>query len=450
MEEVMSRRGANLALKVEYLPTSKIGVLPGNPRRHSATQIALIAASMAEHGNINPLLIDEDGVVIAGEARLEAARLAGMERVPAIRLRHLTAAQKRLYRIADNRIAEQGSSWSIPDLVAEFGRLEIEMPALDLQLSGFTLDDIDGYRDAQDAAEAASDEDAVPPAEVGPSISRLGDCWAIGPHRLVCGDATSAGTYLKLLGRERADMIFGDPPYNVPIVGHVSGLGKAQHREFVQASGEMSAAEFKQFLLTFMRHCVRFAKPGALHYLCMDWRGLSHLLSAGEAAYGQLINICVWAKSNAGMGSLYRSAHELVAIFKSSKASHRNNVQLGASGRHRTNVWNYPGMTVPSRARSEALAVHPTVKPLALVRDAILDVTVRGDIVLDPFGGSGTTLLAADRIGRLARLIELDPLYCDVILRRAAKALKVEPVLIATDETMDQVSARRAGEGADV
>jgi DNA modification methylase len=447
MEEVMSGRRTDLSLKVEYLPTSAVRILPGNPRRHSATQIALIAASMVEHGNINPLLIDEDGVVVAGEARLEAARLAGMERVPVIRLRHLTAAQKRLYRIADNRIAEQGS-WSIPDLVAEFDRLEIEMPALDLQLSGFTLDDIDGYRDAQDTAPGTSDEDVVPPRGAGPSVTQLGDGWAIGPHRLVCGDATSAETYLSLLGRERADMIFGDPPYNVPIEGHVSGLGRAKHREFVQASGEMSQAEFKRFILSFMRHCVRFAKPGALHYLCMDWRGLNHLLSAGEATYGELINICVWAKSNAGMGSLYRSAHELVAIFKKSKTKHRNNVQLGAGGRNRTNVWNYPGMTVPSRGRSEALALHPTVKPLALVRDAILDVTGRGDIVLDPFGGSGTTLLAADRIGRLARLIELDPLYCDVILRRAAKALKVEPVLIATGETLDQVESRRAGEAA--
>lgn len=437
------KASSEVRLQVEYLPIDRIKPFAGNPRRHAASQIALIAASMAHNGNINPLLIDQDTVIIAGEARWEAAKLAGFSLVPAIRIPHLSLAQRRAYRIADNRLAEK-AEWSIKDLTVQFELIAMEEPEYDLGLTGFSLDEIDAFND--NSLDPAPAQDEIVPDLADEVVTRLGDRWAAAGHQLICGDATAAGTYQRLLDRERPDMIFADPPYNVRIDGHVSGLGKHHHREFVQASGEMTDAEFQRFLLAFMMQCARFARAGALHYVCIDWAHVQALLAAGSVAYEAYINLCIWAKTNAGMGSLYRSQHELIAIFKKGKLAHRNNVMLGANGRHRSNVWSYAGMNVPSNARDATLGLHPTVKPIALVRDAILDVTRPGDIVLDPFGGSGTTLLAAHRAGRIARLIELDERYCDVILRRITQALGIMPTLVETGEPFDVVAIRRAAE----
>ncbi len=265
---------------------------------------------------------------------------------------------------------------------------------------------------------------------------------------MICGDATLAETYAALLGRERPAMMIGDPPFNVPISGHVSGLGKQKHREFVAASGEMSEAEFRKFLLAFMVQCARYCRTGALHYIFMDWRSLPTLLAAGQIAYDEYKNLCVWAKTNGGMGSLYRSQHELIAVYKHGKSPHINNVELGKHGRYRSNIWSYAGMNSFGAHRDETLAMHPTVKPIALVRDAILDASNRDDLVLDPFGGSGTTLLAADAVRRRSRLIEFDPLYCDVIVRRAEQALGLTATLAATGESFADVASAR--ENADV
>ncbi len=400
-----------LRLSVSYLALGEIKPYANNPKVHSPKQIAALARSISANGFVNPILVDENNEVIAGHGRLEACKLAGLDEVPVIHLGHLSAAQKKAYRIGDNRLAEIGVEWS-------FEALEVEADAIltldvdfDFGSTGFDLDDLERRRDT--AAGADDFDDDVPVVDTI-SITRLGDIWQIGEHRLFCGDALQAESYSKVLVRDRAAMIFADPPYNCRIAGNVSGLGKHKHREFAQASGEMTEAEFQRFLLSFMMLCSSFCQAGALHYICMDWRGQRPLLLAANAAYDEQVNLCVWEKSNAGMGSLYRSQHELIAIFKKGTAAHRNNVQLGANGRHRTNIWRYSGMTSPSAERDEALAMHPTVKPVALVRDAILDVTKRGDIILDPFGGSGTTLIAADKVGRVARLIELDQLYCDV------------------------------------
>lgn len=414
---------------------------PTNAKTHSPAQIKLLALSIAVNGFVNPMLVDEQGSIIAGHGRFEAAKAAGLDAVPTIVLGHLTEVQKRAYRIADNRLAEVGSGWSMELLRLEVdGILELDAD-FDLGLTGFDARELDLSFDATASKQPEADPE-IPPVQQR-AVTRLGDIWQIGEHRVICGDATVADTYKHLLGRERAAMVLADPPYNVPISGHVSGNGKVSHREFVAASGEMTDSEFQHFLTAFMLCCARFSKPGSLHYLFMDWRGLAPLLAAGSVAYDEYKNLCVWSKTHGGMGSMYRSQHELVAIFKRGKAPHINNVELGKNGRNRTNVWVYPGMNSFTSDRDATLALHPTPKPVTLVRDAILDASNRDDIILDPFGGSGTTMLGADAVRRRSRLIELDPLYCDVIIRRCEEALGVVATLIPSDQTFAAVASER-------
>jgi DNA modification methylase len=246
-----------------------------------------------------------------------------------------------------------------------------------------------------------------------------------------------------LLGADRADLIVTDPPYNTVINGHVSGLGSPRHREFVMASGELSRREFQEFLSTACGHMAAFSRSGSLHYIFMDWRSLGDLLQVGEEVYGPLLNLIVWAKTSGGMGSMYRSRHELVLLFKRGKRAHKNRVQLGASGRYRTNVWDYPGANSFSATRKADLDAHPTVKNLNMIVDAIKDASDRHDIVLDPFGGSGTTLIAAERCGRRARLIELDPHYCDTILNRSMEE-GLDVRLSSSGQGFDEIRALRS------
>jgi DNA modification methylase len=262
--------------------------------------------------------------------------------------------------------------------------------------------------------------DVVPEISAGPPVSKIGDLWLLDRHRVLCGNALDPEAFATLMGEERAAMVFTDPPYNVPIDGHASGLGAIHHRPFPMASGEMDKAGFTAFLGHACRNLAAFSAGGSLHYVCMDWRHLDELLAAGAAAYGELKNVCVWIKDNAGMGSLYRSQHELVFVFKQRDGSHRNNVQLGQFGRNRSNVWCYPGANSFARSGAEGnlLALHPTVKPVAMVADAILDCTERGAIVLDAFLGSGTTVIAAERTGRRCRALELDTGHLDTAIGR--------------------------------
>nr|WP_269142338.1 DNA methyltransferase [Sphingomonas sp. IC-11] len=387
-------------------------------------------------------MADADGEIIAGHARYEAALRLGLKQVPVIVLDHLSEAAKRAYRIADNRLAEVGTRWSVELLRLEVDTIMELDAGFDISLTGFEAAELDIRFDAVDSKKEQADP-PVPEVQAS-AVTKLGDIWQIGDHRLICGDATLRETYTALLGRERVAMMIGDPPYNVKINGHVSGKGKNKHREFVVASGEMSDAEFRQFLLAFMAQCAAFSKAGALHYVCMDWLHLPQLLSAGSVAYDEYKNLCVWTKSQGGMGSLYRSQHELVAVFKHGTAPHINNIELGKHGRNRTNVWAYAGMNSFGKERDVNLALHPTVKPLIMIRDAILDASNREDLVLDPFGGSGTTLLAADAVNRRARLIELDPLYRDVIVRRAEQALGVVATLAGSGHSFAEVAADRA------
>ena len=255
-----------------------------------------------------------------------------------------------------------------------------------------------------------------------------------------------AADYAALLEGERVDLVFTDPPYNVPIDGHVCGLGRVRHREFAMGAGEMSQAAFTEFLAETLGAAADTCRDGAIAFVCMDWRHMGELLAAGRQVFAELKNLCVWNKTNGGMGTFYRSKHELVFVFKVGEAPHVNTFGLGETGRYRTNVWDYAGISSLGANRDEELAMHPTVKPVALVADAIKDCSKRGDTVLDPFGGSGSTLIAAEKTGRLARLLEYDPAYCDTILRRWEAFTGKRAMLAATGEPLEDVEERRINE----
>jgi len=414
-------KGTDRPLSVIYRNVTDLKLAPGNPRLHSRKQIRQIARSIEAFGFNVPVLIDAQMGVIAGHGRILAAGLLGLTQVPTISLEHLTEPQIHAFMIADNRLTEN-SSWDERLLAEQIKALsEVELD-FNLEATGFEMGEIDvmieglapGHQGQEDPA------DALPEIPANLQVSRSGDLWVLGRHRVLCGNALHGSSYQALLHDSRAAMIFTDPPYNVPIAGHATGLGRIQHQDFETASGEMSESEFTEFLTQALAHTAKHSADGALHFICMDWRHMGELLAAGRRVYSELKNLCVWAKTNAGMGSLYRSQHELVFVFKSGKGVHCNNVQLGQYGRCRSNVWHYPGLNSFSRNTEEGnlLELHPTVKPVALVADAIMDCTGRGDVVLDPFLGSGTTVIAAERTGRLGYGIELDPVYVDTAIRR--------------------------------
>lgn len=293
-----------------------------------------------------------------------------------------------------------------------------------------------------DAPDPADQVPIIDPSK--PAVSRLGDLWQIGSHVLLCGNALEKESYTRLLRGQKAQMVFVDPPYNVPIAGHVSGLGKLTHREFPMASGEMAPDQFTEFLRSAFGHLADFSVDGSIHFICMDWRHIREVSDAAGDIYRELKNICIWAKTDAGMGSLYRSAHEFV--FKNGSAPHINNVELGRFGRNRTNIWQYPGASTLGGNRAENLELHPTVKPLALVADAILDCSKRGGIILDAFAGGGTTLLAAEKTGRVGAELELDPLYVDVIIRRFEETFGIKAVYVGSGLEFDRVAEQRASQ----
>jgi DNA modification methylase len=429
-------------LTIKNLPTGNFKPNPNNCRTHSKRQIRQIADSIKLFGFNNPILIDKNNVVVAGHGRLAAAKLLGMTHVPTIRLEDLTPEQIRAYVIADNRLAEL-AGWDKSILSIELQNL-IAIEALvdfDVTVTGFDMGEIDQLLTVTGPDESDAD-DAFEAADVSKQVSQLGSLWQLGRHLVLCGDSTDKGSYAKLLGKKQADIVFIDPPYNVPIVGNVSGNGTIQHREFPMASGEMSEYQFISFLTAIFQMLVRFSGSGSVHFVCMDWRHVGELISASKQVYESLLNMCVWVKSNGGMGSLYRSQHELVFVFRNGKGKHRNNVQLGRYGRNRTNVWQYPSISALSKNGEEGnlLALHPTVKPVALVADALLDCSDRGDLVLDAFLGSGSTLIAAERTGRCCYGIELDPIHVDTAIRRWQRHTGDHAIDIATGKRFDDMS----------
>lgn len=398
------------SLAVVYRPIGDLKPDPCNARTHSKRQIDQICASIWEFGFTNPVLIDDQGVLVAGHGRLRAAREMGLAEVPAIELIGLTEVQKKALRLADNKIA-LNAGWDVEILsleLADIGTLDVDF---DLALTGFASGEIDVVlRAANDP-----DEEVIPAVPVEPK-TKLGDVWILGDHRIGCGDGRDAEFLRRLVGEGSIDAAFLDPPYNVKINGHANAKGR--HREFAMASGEMSEAAFRQFLKETLGAAAAVSRPGAVHFICMDWRHMDDVSSVGGELYGDLLNICVWNKSNAGMGSLYRSKHEMVFVYRVGDAPHSNMVELGRHGRNRTNVWDYPSVNSMAGSRREDLALHPTVKPVAMVADAFQDVTKRAEMVFDMFLGSGTSLIAAERCGRRFRGCDIDPAYIEVAVER--------------------------------
>jgi DNA modification methylase len=383
-------------------------------RKHPPGQIRKLKASLEQFGFVLPILVDRDDRVIAGWGLVLAAVKTGLTEVPAVTVGDLDEGKLRLLRLALNRLGED-SSWDFDALALEFADIVDIDVNLDLQFSGFEMGEID----VAFARSANDEEDELPPltAETVP-VSKPADLWVMGNHKILCGNALAPENYDCLLGMERAQMVFTDPPWNIGIEGNVSGLGKVKHANFAMGCGEMSAAEFETFLRTALGYAAAHADDGSIHFVCMHWSKMPEMLAAAGPLYSELKNLCVWRKPNGGMGSLYRSAHELVFVFKKGVAPHINNIQLGKNGRNRSNVWDYPSQNVLNASAKSKLSLHPTPKPIGLVADAIRDCSNRGAIILDPFGGAGSTLIAAERTGRNARLIELEPAYVDATVRR--------------------------------
>lgn len=417
---------------------------PVNPRVHTKKQVRQIAESIRTYGFNVPVLVDSRDQVIAGHGRIKACELLGWSTVPTICLEHLSVAQAKAFMVADNRLTEI-STWDERMLGESLRDLSLLNLDFSLETTGFDMAEIDLLIEGLEDAPAGDDPaDELPePNEV--AVSQPGDLWLLGPHRVLCGNALEGLAYASLMGEKRAHIVFSDPPFNVRIDGHVGGLGAIHHREFAMASGEMTEVEFTAFLGKTLGLLAEHSVDGALHYICMDWRHIGEVLAAGKGAYTELKNLCIWCKDNAGMGSLYRSQHELVFIFKNGRGPHQNHVQLGQFGRYRSNVWRYAGINSFGRTTEEGnlLALHPTVKPVALVADALKDASSRGDIVLDAFLGSGTTLMAAERTGRICYGLEIDPLYVDIIIRRWQRFSGQEAVHGAFGLNFSEIQAER-------
>lgn len=425
--------------KVEMLATSALTPNPRNARKHPDRQIIQLAANIERFGFPIAIIVDQDNMIIAGHGRWEAAKKLKLCEVPAIRKQFISDEERRAFALADNRLAEL-SNWDDEILQSE---LEILFEGgFDISEIGFSTADLDfSIVDEEEQKKAPKAEEVELPDPDTQAITQLGDLWLIGPHRLYCGNSCDVESWEMLLGEERADIVFADGPYNVPIQGHVSGTGR--HRAFAYASGEMSPPEFTQFLRKVFRNCVRFSRDGSIHYQCMDFRHAREILDAGDGVYDQFKQLIVWKKSQGAMGTFYRSQHELVFVFKAGKAKHTNNFKLGETGRYRTNVVEYEGCNTFRKGREADLAAHPTVKPTAMVADFLLDCSNRGDLVVDPFLGSGTTLLAAHRTKRRGVGIEIDPLYVDTALNRLKSVSGIEPVLAGDGRTFSEIAAER-------
>jgi DNA modification methylase len=435
----------NAPLRIEYRATTALKPMPGAPRKHPASQVRMLAKSIEAFGFNVPILVDGEDRIVAGHARVTAAGRCGMTELPAVRIEHLNETQLKAFTLADNRLAEL-ARWDdqlLGTILLELSELDLDF---DIEATGFSVAEIDLR------IEGLGDTTAGPeelPVSSGPPVVQSGELWAMGDHTLLCGNALDEASWKSLMGDERAALVVTDPPYNVPIGGHVSGLGQHRHREFAMAVGEMNEAEFTAFLANAMRHAHAWSVPGSVHFWAMDWRHVGEIANAGRRIYERFLNMCVWQKSAPGMGSFYRSQHELFFVFAKGGASSRNNVQLGRFGRSRSNVWTYPGAASLARTSEEGnpLAMHPTVKPLALVCDILLDASARGDIIADPFAGSGTSVIAAEKLGRKARVIELDPAYGDTIIRRWRNWTGEDAVRIA--DGMTYASVEREIEAAE-
>jgi DNA modification methylase len=434
------------ALPIEQIPIGLLRPNPRNPRTHSKKQIGKIAASMGAFGFVGAIVVDNDNTILAGHGRFEAAKLAGYKKVPVVRIGHLSPAQMRAYMIADNKIAED-AGWDLKILAVELDELNDLLPpeGLDVSSTGFDTPEIDLVLNDMGPPPKQEPEDVSPAPPKNP-VSRFGDMWLLREppreHRLLCGDAQEPADFARLMDGAIASAVFCDPPYNLR-AGAIGGRGRVRHQDFAFGAGEMSRRQYRRFLRRTLLHAVEVSKPGAIHFVCMDWRHVDLLMEVGREIFGAMLNLVVWNKTNAGQGSFYRSQHELIVVFRVGELQHRNNIELGRYGRNRSNVWLYPGVNSFGRGRMDALAAHPTVKPVALVADALLDCTARGEIVLDQFAGSGTTILAAEKVGRIAFGIEFEPRYVDVAIKRWQKMTKLEATLDGDGRTFEEIGKAR-------
>lgn len=416
---------------------------PANARKHPRKQLKKLSAVMERLGFVGVIVIDEDDVILAGHGRREAALMAGIEAVDCFVVDWFTEAEKQAFALADNRIGLD-AVWDEQLVLANLQKITQLDVNFDLRFTGFELSELDRIAmsaGTEDAGPSPRDE-ALPPIGSGLMVTKVGDVILLGNHRLHVGDSQEGRSYVAVLGDERAALVISDSPYNVKIQGHVGGSGKIKHHEFIMGAGEWTSLEFVAFLRAVFVHLTAFTQSGSIHFQFMDWRHLNEMLAAAEGIYAELKNLIVWDKGTGGMGSFYRSAHELIFAFKNGRGEHINNFGLGEKGRYRTNVWRYRGLNTGGASRCEELELHPTAKPVQMLADAMLDCSGRGDIVLDPFGGSGSTMIAAEKTGRRARLIELDPIYADRIVRRWQTYAKDEAVFADTGETFDQREAR--------
>ena len=431
--------------QIEYLATTSLHPNPRNARKHSDKQIAQLAASIDTFDNLEPIITDTDRNIVAGHGRWHAAKKLKFPEVPVIRVEFRNEDQKAAFALASNRLGDL-SSWD-EDLLQE------ELEALfdsdcGIDITGFSTADLD-FAIAPEKPAPVEERVELPGSGIMP-VSRSGDIWIAGPHRAGCGDAADTCFVEVVLDGRLAVLVFGDLPYNVPTAGHIqSGKGKHNHRDLAGAFGQLSSAEFTAFMRAIFRNCTRFSTAGSIHYQCMDWRHAREILDAADGVYTEFKQLLVWDKGSGGLGSFYRSQHELIFVFKSGRGKHINNFGLGEKGRYRTNVLAYPGCATFGKGRSEELAAHATVKNSAMVADLLLDCSNRGDLVFDPTLGTGTTLLSAHRTGRQCAGIEIDPIYVDTALRRLTAISGIIPVLEGDGRTFDEVAAARKTERED-
>ena len=443
----LASRFDNVRLHVEYVDRSSLRDDFRRTKLHSTRQLKKLAASINRTGFNVPVLVDDNLSIISGHARVEAAAFVGLDKLPVIRMSHLNPEQQRLFAIFDNKVASEGTI-DLEAVRLELSEIIIAVPDIEITDSGFEIAEIDAMNGLHRTQELDDlDDDPLPPRY---QVSVVGDVWLLGRHRLICGDASDPNVIETLVGGRQVRAIIADCPYNLKIPGVVSGKGRVQHENFVMASGEMTRDEFVDFLARAIAAMKPHLIDGALALLFMDWRHIGELLEAAEREALSYRQLLVWAKSNAGMGALWRNAHELVGVFKCGEAPSVDNVRLGRFGRNRSNVLHYPGANVPTRGRRKALELHSTVKPIALIADLILDITNPGDLVLDCFGGSGTTLIAAEAMGRDACLSELDPAYVDTIVLRWMRKARETVTLEATGQSWGEVYDERVGEAVEV
>lgn len=426
-----------IRLKIEYVSPAQVTAERRSHHKHSKALIKKLAAGIDRSGPILPLIVDEALGLVLGHERLEAMLLLGLEEVPVIRVGHLTEEQLQLFRLFEEKIATE-FDWDDEALALTFAELRLAEPELNLTDSGFSIGEIDAL-EGRISTEALNDlDDVLEPDSKQEPISRVGELWLCGRHRVICGDSTDPAVIENLAGGARITQVIADAPYNLPTKAFSSG----SHDDFAMAAGEMNPEQFTSFISRFFLAALPNLRDGALIYTFMDWRHIVELIAGADAAGLSYKQLLVWVKSSAGMGSFYRSAHELVGVFKYGNAPAINNIELGKHGRNRSNVLSYPGV-MASGGRGKALAAHPTIKNIALIADLLLDASAPGDAILDSFGGSGTTLIAAEKMDRVAYLCELAPGYVDVTLERWRNLGLDEPVLAATGQTFTEVAAER-------